>query len=141
MFHRRNRQSAPSWAIPSGLQRVPASAAPPTTTIPLRQPITYQNPFGDTAETPFAVADNDTHLCPFDAAASFFILYHARGARGPGLYVWNLALKQWDRVATLESLPVGEWVGVRDADGFPLPLRLCRAQSEVVTAIWSTAVT
>ena len=120
MFHHRDRRSttpAPG-AVAGGAQaRVPATTAP-VETIPLRLPITYQVPFGDTAETPFAIADNDTHMCPFDGAASIFVLYHARGARGPGLYVWNVTMNRWDRVATLESLPTGEWVGVRDADGW-----------------------
>ncbi len=144
MFRRRGRRPPDP---PAGTPDTPgswgaASAPPAVATIPLRRPVTYQVPFGDPAETPFAVADNDTHMCPFDAAASFFVLYQARGSRGPGLYVWNLGLKRWDRVATLESLPVGEWVGVRDGDGFPLPLRLCRAgRSGAVSAIWSRDVT
>lgn len=143
MFNRKDRRAtAPTAAVPELQQPwVGGSVVPTAGTIPLRLPLTYQIPFADPTETPFAVADNDTHLCPFDGAASFFVLYQAKGVRGPGLYVFTYALHRWDRVAVLESLPVGEWVGVRDADGFPLPLRVCRGRSGAISAIWSTEVT
>jgi len=74
------------------------------------------------------------------AAAGFFVLYHARGTRAAGVYVWSLARKEWDRVADLDELPAGEWCAVSDGDGFPLPLRLCRSRAGSVTAVWSREV-
>jgi|GEM_PF-5166127 len=142
MFHRRTRKvSAPAetGSVLTGVAGSRPPAAQPEL-LPIRSPVTYNLPFGDAAGVPFAAADNDSHLCPFDAAASFFVLYHAKGIRAPGVYVWSLARKEWDRVAELDELPVGEWCGVSDGDGFPLPLRLCRSRAGSVTAVWSREV-
>lgn len=140
MFHRRNHKSsatADPGLVPAGSS---AQHAARPTLLPIRSPVTYNLPFGDPAGVPFVAADDDSHLCPFDAAASFFVLYHAKGTRAPGVYVWSLARKEWDRVADLDELPVGEWCAVSDGDGFPLPLRLCRGRAGSVTAVWSREV-
>jgi hypothetical protein len=134
MFRRHSHTAQPVQAEPSERPAVQVPRA--------RLPVTYTLPEGDSAGTPFVVAHNDTHFCPWDAAAVFFVIYanHPGTARPPGVYVWNLTGKTWDRVAELDDLPAGEWVGVQDATGFPLPLRLCRApNSGMITAIWTSA--
>lgn len=144
MFPR--RRTAPTEAAPtctpSPTLRVlkPRPPEDQSQLIPLRLPRTDATPFSDKTEVPFVCVDNDAHSCPFDGAAAFFVLYNVRGIRAPGVYVWSIARKEHDRVAALDDLPVGEWCYVLDADGFPLPLRMCRSAAGTITAIWSRQV-
>lgn len=138
MFHKHVRETQPP---PSDAVRTERNAPQPGPPLPprIQLPYTYVVPGGDRAGTPFIVQHNDSHFCPWDAAAAFFIVYANRActSRPPGLYVYSAFRKEWDRVADVEELPMNTWARVLDGSGSPLPLQLCRADTGMVSALWS----
>ncbi|MFD8588830.1 hypothetical protein ACFV1B_04660 [Streptomyces sp. NPDC059637] len=118
-----------------GGARKPKELAPllkPTAQPPFPNPFLTYHPVGET----FVTRQNEINWCPWDGRLAFFVLYADYGARSAGVWLYDMAQKDYKCASSLEELPLDTWIQVEDWGQYLWPLKILRTASGIVSAVW-----